>query len=239
MFLYLFCCFSYYLTYSLLSSHPLQNVLYPDTSSIVTKEYRIVNTVKAVTLGVISPACTFILYHALSPYHEPNLHLMYFFGATYASLDMSALIYNPNCHTSTLVHHILVQFLYYYCYYHHYNMDTLVKGITVYAIFSCYAYLVNYRLAIRFMKHKHENLINNLSLAIYFMCCGFNWSIQLYLILFEMKQTYLIEKLVYTGLIGMIMNDDIFLIKFLLNSYPNREVPNSNNNEKIRTKSLA
>lgn len=210
------------MAYQLLGRHPLQTILYPHTSSIVTKEYRIVNTIKALTLGVISPGATFLLYQTLTPPYEPNIYLFYLFGATYASLDMSALAYNPNCHMSTTIHHVLVQFLYAYCYWVDFNMNTLAKGISVYAVFSCYAYLVNYRLAIRFMNHKYENMINATSLAIYCLACLCNWTIQLYLLWFDMPESYIIEKVIYGGLIAMIVNDDVFLMKFLATSQPNQ-----------------
>ena len=225
MYLYLFCCTAYYMAYQLLGTHPLQTILYPHTSSIVTKEYRIVNTIKAVTLGVISPSATFVLYQTLSPNTEPHIYLLYFFGATYSSLDMSALVYNPNCHMSTTIHHVLVQFLYAYCYWVNFNMNTLAKGISVYAVFSCYAYMVNYRLAIRFMNHKYENMINIMCLIIYALACFCNWGIQLYLLCFDMPESYIIEKVIYGGLIAMIMNDDVFLMKFLAKSCPNRIIP--------------
>lgn len=237
MYLYLFCCAAYYMTYQLLGAHPLQTILYPNTSSIVTKEYRIVNTVKAITLGVISPSATFILYQTLTPGNEPNIYLLYFFGATYASLDMSALVYNPNSHMSTTIHHVLVQLLYAYCYWVKFNLNTLAKGISVYAVFSCYAYMVNYRLAIRFMNHKYENIINIMSLVIYCLACLSNWTIQLYLVFMEMPESYIIEKVVYMALIAMIMNDDVFLMKFLAKSYPNRMLPCCSNNNK-RSKSV-
>jgi len=210
------------MAYQLLGRHPLQTILYPHTSSIVTKEYRIVNTIKALTLGVISPGATFLLYQTLTPPYEPNIYLFYLFGATYASLDMSALAYNPNCHMSTTIHHVLVQFLYAYCYWVDFNMNTLAKGISIYAVFSCYAYLVNYRLAIRFMNHKYENMINETSLAIYCLACLCNWTIQLYLLSFDMPESYIIEKVIYGGLIAMIVNDDVFLMKFLARSQPNQ-----------------
>ena len=236
MYLYLFCCAAYYMTYQLIHTHPGQTIHYPDTSTIVTKEYRIVNTVKSLTLGIISPAATYVLYQALTPPNDPNIYLLHFFGATYASLDMSALIYNPNSHMSTTVHHILVQFLYGYCYWFNFNMNTLAKGISIYAVFSCYAYLVNYRLAIRFMNHKYENAINIISLSVYVFACLCNWSAQVYLLCFDMTESYILEKIVYGGLIVMIMNDDVFLMKFLAKSHPNRMLPASSNN-KLRTQS--
>lgn len=233
MYLYIFCCTACYMTYQILTTHQRQTLLYPDTSSIVTKEYRIVNTVKSVTLGIISPAATFVLYQALTPPNEPNIYLLHFFGATYASLDMSAIIYNPNCHMSTTIHHILVQILYGYCYWVNFNMNTLAKGISIYAVFSCYAYMVNYRLAIRFMNHKYENIINIMSLSIYILACLCNWSAQGYLLWFDMTESYVLEKIVYAGLIAMIMNDDVFLMKFLAKSHPNRMIPPSSNNKLI------
>ena len=210
MYFYLFCCTAYYITYQLINNCTSH---YPDTSSIVTKEYRIVNKVKSFILCIISPAGTYVLYQALAQPNDP--YILDFFAASYTALDMSALIYNPNSHMSTTVHHILVQFLYGYCYWANFNMNTLVKGIAFYALFSCYAYLVNYRLAIRYINHKYENAINILALRIYIFTCLCNWLVQVYLLFLDMTESHILEKIIYSGLIAMIMNDDVFLMKFL------------------------
>ena len=215
MYLYAFFTLCYYLFYTILSSHKKTIGYFPNSSSLVTKEYRIVNVVKASILGLFTPASTIILYQCFIPPYDPNIYILNIVGASYAALDMSAIIYNPYNHISTNVHHVLVQFLYAYCYYMDFNMNTLCKPIIVYAIFSTYSYMVNYRLSIRFLNLQYENNINFLSLFIYIICCFVNWIIQLYLLLMEVPESFIITKMIYMGLILMIINDDIFLMKFL------------------------
>ena len=86
------------------------------------------------------------------------------------------------------------------------------------------------------MNHKYENAINIISLSVYVFACLCNWSAQVYLLCFDMTESYILEKIVYGGLIVMIMNDDVFLMKFLAKSHPNRMLPASSNN-KLRTQS--
>ena len=238
MYLYLLSTLFYYILYHALGIHPKTKDYFPNSSSLVTKEYRIVNVVKSSVLGIISPASTYILYQCFTYPYQPSNYFLHVFGATYASLDMSAIIYNPYNHVSTNVHHVLVQMLYGYCYYTNFSMDSLSKPVAVYAIFSAYSYLVNYRLAIRFMNLSYERLVNKLSLYIYTSCCAVNWGLQLYLLALETKDVYIISKLVYLSLLFFIISDDIFLIKFLSKIKPNRVIPQGSEIKKQRSISL-
>lgn len=77
------------------------------------------------------------------------------------------------------------------------------------------AYLVNYRLSIRFLKiKKYETMINNVSYYIYLNTCILNWIIQLYY-LFSDHPISMYERIGYILTLAMIINDDIFLLRFL------------------------
>lgn len=189
---------------------------FPDSTTIVTRKYRIVNSVKSVALmGLCVPGTQFIYYLTFYPSlnQETTLNVI---GAVYASTDLAALVYNPNCHNSTLIHHVVVQLFYYYCYYMNFNMyESATRGIAIYCILSSYAFLVNFRLAIRLLPYKQfEYYINEASLFIYITTCMINWITQSYL-LFGGINMFLLERVLYMLTLAMTINDDLFLIKFL------------------------
>jgi hypothetical protein len=214
MYVYLVSTLFFYATYIGLENYVPE--YFPHSTNIVTRKYRIANSVKSGALLILCIPGTQFLYN-LTFY--PNLnqwHTLNMVGAVYAATDASALIYNPQCHNSTLIHHLVVQLFYYYCYYMDFDMNYgVARGIGVYCILSAYAYLVNFRLAIRFLPYTElEYYINEASLFIYTTTCVLNWAIQSYF-LFGGLQMRIIERIVYMGALSMTINDDIFLIKFL------------------------
>ena len=214
MFLYIASIQAFYLTYIGLETYCSE--WFPETTTIVNSKYRIVNTVKSVVLlGLCYPG-THFLYNLIF-YPELNfLTDLNLIGSMYAATDASALIYNPNCHTSTFVHHGVVQLFYYYCYYLDFNMNNgIARGISVYCILSSYAYLVNGRLALRFSPFPtFEKYVNEVSLYIYITTCIINWLSQSYFMMGPFEMNFF-ERLIYMCTIGMTINDDIFLITFL------------------------
>lgn len=214
MYVYLASSLLFYLSYLGLDNYLPE--YFPDSTSIVTRKYRIANSVKSVALGVLCIPGTEFLYNLV---FNPELNFYFtlnLIGAVYASTDAAALVYNTNCHTSTIIHHIVVQFFYFYSYYLNFNMNYgVVRGIAIYCILSSYAYLVNGRLALRFSSQpKLEYYVNEVSLYIYITSCVINWITQSYIIMggFEMN---MIERVLYMTTLGMTINDDIFLITFL------------------------
>lgn len=187
-----------------------------DKYPLLTKEYRICNGVKSGALLILSSLGVLILYNmTVDP--TVNTYDMYnYLGATYAATDMAGLIYNHSCHKSTFIHHIVVQMFYFYSYSIDFDHNNgICKAITVYCIFSCFAYLVNFRLSIRNSMYPHcEKIINELSLYIYITSCVLNWIIQCYL-LFGGASMHIIERLLYGGTLYLIIKDDVFLIKYL------------------------
>lgn len=194
------------------------NVRYGERNNdtdILNPFYRIVNIVKSITLGVLTLPGMYILINSHTfEYYIPLIQIL---AAVYSSLDMSAIAFNRHCHSSTLVHHVLVQLLYYYGLYHEWQQDTLAYLIIVYASFSSVAYLVNGRLAIRKFTvcSWNETLINDLALFFYIVSSLCNWSIQIYgLIMFTLVD-YWLWKIVYVCIVAMIIYDDVFLMNYL------------------------
>jgi len=186
-----------------------------NNTDIFNPFYRIVNIVKSITLGVFTLPATYILIN--NHQFESYIPLIQILAAGYSSLDMSAIAFNRHCHSSTLVHHVLVQLLYYYGLYYNWQKDTLAYLIFVYATYSSAAYLVNGRLVLRNFTISiwSETLINDLALFCYVVTAICNWSFQIYgLIMFTLVD-YLVWKIVYVCVVAMIIYDDIFLMKYL------------------------
>ena len=223
MYVYVASTLFFYLSYLGLDKYLPE--YFPDSSKdsrLVTREYRIVNFVKGSALvGLTIPGTQFL--YTLTFYPELlSVSMMNFIGAVYVATDLSALAYNPSCHRSTLIHHIAVQFFYYYCYYWNFAMENvIVKGIGIYCILSAYAGIVNMRLAMRCPSEQYkqlENVVNEISLFVYITVSVINWIVQSYLIL-NVTAIYhhTLIWMWYAGALGMTINDDLFLIKYLRN----------------------
>lgn len=224
MFLYLASSFFFYAMY-----HGIEYYIpdyFPETTAIVTQKYRIVNTVKSGALMLLCFPGTKLLYNLAFYPHLNTWSEFNAIGSIYAATDASALVYNTQCHTSTIAHHVVVQLFYYYCYFMDFNMDEgAVRGIGIYCVLSSYAFLVNYRLAIRFSPHQQlEHYVNETALFIYITVSVINWVTQSYLLVWG-PYLPIIGKMVYTGTLMMTINDDLFLIKFLRKiDYPKKEI---------------
>jgi len=216
----------FYFTYYGLDEYAPQ--YFPDTTAIVTKKYRICNAVKSGTLALLCIPGTQFLYQLTFTPELVQPDTLNMIGAIYTATDAAALIYNPNCHTSTLIHHCVVQLFYYYCWFMEFNMNQgASRGIGIYCILSSYAYLVNGRLALRFTPYKQlEHVVNEMSIFIYITSCMINWIIQTYLV-FGGLSMHLIERIVYLATLGMTINDDIFLIAFLRKIDNKKPIENS------------
>lgn len=185
------------------------------TKEIVSSKYIIVNKTKSCVLLFLTPLSFYYGVVFIGNFEIKNKLILDFIGGLYSSTDMSAMLYNRNTHISTWIHHIIVQLLYYYCYLNNYEMDySLCRPICTYCCFSSMAYLVNYRLAIRFKNNEYEQIINDISFVIYTITSLINWLIQIYFLLGGVKIN-ISERIVYIIILGCIINDDIYLMKFL------------------------
>ena len=221
MYIYTSATLFFYLSYLGLDKYLPE--YFPDSSKeskLVTREYRIVNFVKASALaGLTIPGTKFLYLMTFYP-ELLSVASMDFIGGVYVATDLSAIAYNPSCHRSTLIHHVVVQFFYYYCYYCNFNTENeVVKGIGIYCILSAYAGIVNMRLALRCPSEKYkalEGYVNETSLFIYITVSVINWIVQSYFIL-SAVYIGMLQRLLYTGTLAMTVNDDLFLIKYLRN----------------------
>lgn len=204
----------FYLTYYGLDEYASD--YFPESTKIVTKKYRICNSVKSGALALLCIPGTQFLYTLAFYPEDVNADTLNLIGAVYSATDAAALIYNTNCHQSTLIHHVVVQLFYYYCWFMNFNMHQgAARGIGIYCILSSYAYVVNGRLALRFTPYKKmEHIVNEMSIFIYITSCVINWVTQTYLV-FGGLSMHIIERIIYLGALGMTINDDIFLIAFL------------------------
>ena len=196
------------------------NKNHKNNKSILTNEYIIVNKSKAYILAFLSPLSILYIYRILNGLPITNFYLSNFIGSVYASTDMSAMFYNNKTHISTWMHHITVQMLYLYCYLNNFDMYTsLSKPICVYCCFSSLAYLVNYRLSIRDSTNSTniELTLNNVSFIIYFITCIVNWVLQINYLLDTENIYRNYEKYIYFFILVMIIHDDIYLMKYLVN----------------------
>ena len=188
------------------------------SNSVFSEKYIIVNKTKSYILAVLTPLSYYYAMIFLFNFDINNKQLLDIIGAVYAATDMSAMIYNRSCHKSTWIHHIIVQIFYYYYYLNSNDMETtLCKPICVYCCFSSMSYLVNYRLAIRNSNHRYEQIINDVSLIIYGLTCIINWFYQVYYI--QTNNIVLYNKCIYGLVLLLIINDDIFLMKYLLSTF--------------------
>lgn len=230
MLIYTFTSIGIYYLYNYIDNNNIFNKN-NNNKSILTKEYRIVNKTKAYILVMLSPLSILYIYSILIGQPITNFYLSNFIGSIYASTDMSAMFYNNKTHISTWMHHITVQLLYVYCYLNKFDMHTsLSQPICVYCCFSSLAYLVNYRLSIRDSakskdtKGKNiELIINNISFIIYFVTCIVNWVLQINYLLDTENIYRNYEKYIYFLILVMIIHDDIYLMKYLVN-YNNKIV---------------
>jgi hypothetical protein len=185
---------------------------------ILTKKYRIVNLAKSVLLGSLSIHTLFLLIDVIFFPKDVSYNTVEIFAGLYTSMDMAALIYNTKNHPSTNIHHITVQFLYFYIVYFDFAMINLVRPIVTYACYSVFAYLVNGRLSIRNLGLKYEREVNDLSLIVYVNTSILNWITQFYLIFFATPELpFFYTKMIYLFLVLVIVSDDIFLMKYLYN----------------------
>ena len=185
---------------------------------ILTKKYRIVNLAKSVLLGSLSFHTLFLLIDVIFFPQDVSYNTVEIFAGLYTSMDMAALIYNTKNHPSTNIHHITVQFLYFYIVYFDFAMINLVRPIVTYACYSVFAYLVNGRLSIRNLGLKYEREVNDLSLIVYVNTSILNWITQFYLIFFATPELpFFYTKMIYLFLVLVIVSDDIFLMKYLYN----------------------
>ncbi len=166
------------------------------------------NVVKSNFLCALSPLCLYLLYdhNQCSAAYIQNL------GAIYASLDCSALFYNRAMSWTTVMHHCVVIVFFFLNLMDDYQTISIGQMIMKYAIYSTFAYLVNFCLGVRFL-HPIPRAMYFFTFCLYLFLCLFNWAEQ-----FAFVRDYNDQWTVrmYILLLLFVVYDDIMLMSWLL-----------------------
>ena len=192
------------------------------------KWYVAANISKAFYLAIMSFSSRYArgIYNCIFLDMYPNLEVKRS-GHMYIATDLVALFLVPKLPASTVMHHITTTVL-----------MLMVSGINLelkgwtgllgvskmcmfYGMCSTYAYLVNAFLALRVVypiSWRFMDVLCKLSLWIYLVCCAVNWSVHMcwlggLILQWEMS----LPVLLYTIPIASMVNDDIKLIRWLIN----------------------
>lgn len=187
--------------------------------------YRTVNAVKGAVLGVIAVPSVALVYGAVTD--QPLVWGIVPMAATlYATLDLSAMFVVKDMHTSTVLHHIIVQFLYFYMAARDFAFEGLVIPIVTFAGYSSIASLANVRLALRGIPPEQTKLkriaerVTPLAWQIYTTTCLSNALTQVYLLctLGPLGKGSIgwIVGTTYLGAIYFVTLDDLILIRWLM-----------------------
>lgn len=185
--------------------------------------YVVKNIVKAINLGYISFTYTNTLvnYVISDKYDMPVIRDL---ASFYVSNDILALVLVPNLPMTTKIHHSLTTLFLFYTMIVDYNdISNPGKLLLIYTLLSCYSFLVNLYLGIRFLEQKNtENRLIKYSRVAsfytYATCCMMNWTIHCYILLSRViSWQYNLQYLTYTGLLYFIIKDDLILMSWLKN----------------------
>jgi len=179
------------------------------------RQYIIKNFSKSINLGLLSLfSIPYILYPMVL--NQPcNNHLYHICGAFYGSNDLFALINVQKLPKTTKNHHIITSTLTIISFGIDFNQSELGKMIIIYALFSSFAFIVNYYLGARYLHNIEKiNTIRIHSRNIYTCSLFFNWSWHIY----HFIQNYPIlsyQHLIYYFMIYWIIKDDLILLNWL------------------------
>jgi hypothetical protein len=182
--------------------------------------YRAVNAVKGAVLGAMSIPSIVLIGDAFLDTEHAWWFIPYM-STVYASLDMAALLVLDAMHTSTTVHHTVVQLLHWYLSTQDYGKSGLARPIVVFACFSCLAFLANVRLALREYPKDDPRLKAAVTLVtawahyVYIVTCVLNTAAQLYLVRALWSTTSLFPMGMYIVAAASVFNDDLVLIAWL------------------------
>ena len=192
------------------------------------KWYVAANIAKAFYLAVMSISSKYAtgIYNCIFLDKYPRLEIKRS-GHLYVATDLVALFFVPKLPRSTILHHVATTglLLMVSC------INLEIKGwagllgvskmCLFYGMCSTYCYLVNAFLALRVIypvSWRSMEVLCKLSLWIYLACCAVNWSVHLFWLGGLVLQWELsLPVLLYTIPIASMVNDDIKLIKWLMN----------------------
>lgn len=182
------------------------------------KRYVIKNLIKAVYLYVIAFFATFAVKDMFL-YNIWNNQYVKVLGLMYCLPDFIALFRVPKLHQSTIQHHITTTLFAILNLFNDYKKDNHWRGLIVYAYLSMLTGIVNYYLGYRLISGKERSLWKtNMAKSAFFIYSGsllINWLYQVYIVIKWIGVFPLWGLYVYMVMIGFVVYDDIYLIRFL------------------------
>jgi hypothetical protein len=187
------------------------------------KCYIIKNIIKSLILGYISVDAFNLLSNAYVDIWDNKV--LNEFATIYVANDIVGLLLIPKLPFTTKIHHLTSAFFLIYSYHIEFNEPNIGRLLFILCIFSCFSFLVNFYLAIRYLENKEDKIltrsidvIRRTSYYIYIVCCVINWCIQLIYIYHRvLDNTFDYTYCVYLGLLAFIINDDLILMSWLRN----------------------
>lgn len=139
--------------------------------------YIVSNILKSLLLGTITPFAAMVLYQTMCLDHWNN-NLIKNIGIIYAIPDGVSLTLVRKMDMTTKIHHTIVCIFNIISINNNYEEDNIVRCMVIYACFSCFAFIVNLLLGVRFL-HDSKRIgiiMAKASLYIYMTCCLINWA---------------------------------------------------------------
>ena len=192
------------------------------------KMYVSKNIVKSGILGLLSIRFTPQLLKLIH-FKDVNQNLFRLYGAFYVGNDLAGLLFVKNLPKTTKLHHSSTVLLYTILCAFDINKYPICRMMSIYTIFSCYPFLVNLYLGLRYLKERNKkvikydfninsfiDIIRRTSYYTYFISCTLNWSVHVYFLtylLYNNQFGYL--DLLYSTILYPIITDDLVLMKWL------------------------
>lgn len=170
------------------------------------------NLVKSSYLLGLCPICLYLITDYDNISSQKGITYIKNMGAIYASLDFSALAYNQKMSQNTVIHHLGVVLFFFANLFDSYHKSSISRMIMLYAIYSTFAYLVNYQLACRLLTPISRYFYFS-SFSIYSFLCFLNWTEQFTFLANEMDR---FDVKIYSIILAFIVLDDLILLKWLL-----------------------
>lgn len=197
------------------------------------KLYVIKNFIKSYILCYMTYTTFHILLQILYELPFNNLEI-YHYSSLYVCNDLIALIVVPKLPFTTKIHHCITTCLLFYSLSIDYNSNNIGKLILIYTFFSCYSFIVNFYLGLRYFytiitKQKrinnHEIVVNNFIDTIrisayynYLLCCAINWSIHIIIFIYRLYNNIFDRyHILYIIIFRFVVKDDLILLNWLYN----------------------
>jgi len=183
--------------------------------------YVLSNLIKAAVLMSLSASTTTAMFRIIV-YDQWENTMVKNAGSIYSMCDFVSLFVVKRMSGSTIFHHVMVVIFNTWSMFNDYNDENICRAIVVYAVFSSFAYLVNFLLASRFLEigFKRAFLLSIAAFVVYATCCLINWTWQTFYLahLWAIKPDWYDRAWVgiFTFCISFVIYDDLVLLKWLL-----------------------